>query len=56
MVTGIGKLVEIDDELIAVTQPVENKIRADKTGTAGNKNGHNFYGVWVPGPGPHWAG
>ena len=36
-VTGIGQFVEIQYWLVACTQPVENEICADKTGTTCHK-------------------
>ena len=39
-VAGVSKLVEIDDGLVAFSQPVQNKVTSDETSAAGNKNGH----------------
>ena len=40
-VAGIGELVKIDHQLVALCQPVEHKVPTDKSGTARNQNGHD---------------
>jgi hypothetical protein len=35
-VAGVGQLVEVDDRLVRLRQPVENKVAADEAGAAGN--------------------
>ena len=36
-IAGIRELVDIDDRFIACSEPVEHEVRADKTGSAGDK-------------------
>jgi hypothetical protein len=36
-ITGIGELVEIDNGFVRLSQPVEHKVTADKTGATGNE-------------------
>ena len=43
-VAGVGQLVEVDDGLVGLGQPVENEIAADEAGAAGDENGHRFEG------------
>ena len=35
-IAGVGKLIEIDHWLIALSQPIQNEIAADETGTTSN--------------------
>lgn len=46
-ITRVGQLVQINDWLIAASQPVQNEVGANKTGTAGDKNGHEKVKVIV---------
>ena len=39
-VAGVGELVQVDDRLVRLRQPVEHEVAADETGTAGDKKGH----------------
>ena len=39
-VAGIGQLVEVDDRLVGLSQPVEDKVGTDEAGSAGDKNRH----------------
>ena len=39
-VAGIGQLVEVDDGLVGLGQPVEDEVGTDEAGCAGNKKGH----------------
>ena len=44
-IAGIGELVQVNHRLTAASQPVQYKVAADKTGAAGDKNGHGNVGV-----------
>ena len=46
-ITRVSQLVQINDWLIAASQPVQNEVGANKTGTAGDKNGHEKVKVIV---------
>ena len=39
-IAGVGQLVEVDDGLVGLGQPVEDEVAADETGTAGDEDGH----------------
>src|SRR5262245_9558053 len=43
----IGELVEIDDKLVVVRQPVKNEVSANKPSAAGDYNTHLAVGVPV---------
>ena len=40
-IAGVGELVEVDDRLVGLRQPVEDEIAADEAGAAGDQN-HKF--------------
>ena len=42
-VARIGELVEVDDRLVGLRQPVENEVATDETGAAGDENGHDAF-------------
>jgi len=37
-VAGVGEFVEIEDRLVVLSQPVEDEVRADEAGAAGDEN------------------
>src|SRR5574343_1174889 len=39
-VAGIGQLVQVDNGLARARQPIQNKVTANKAGSAGHQNGH----------------
>lgn len=39
-IASVGEQGEVDDRFIGLGKPVQNEIRADKTGAPGNKNAH----------------
>ena len=40
-VARVGQLVEDDDGLLRVREPLENEVGADESGGAGDEDGHN---------------
>src|SRR5688572_29252705 len=40
-VARIGKSIEIDDRLIALSQPVENEVAANEASTSSDEQGHS---------------
>ena len=43
-VAGIGQLVEVDDRLVMLRQPVEHEVGTNEAGTTGHKDGHTLSG------------
>ena len=41
-VARVGQLVEVDDGLVGLGQPVKDKVGANKAGGTGDKNGHGI--------------
>lgn len=39
-VARVGEIVEVDAWFIVLFQPIDDEVGPDKSGTAGNKNGH----------------
>ena len=39
-VAGVSEQVEVDDRLVALSQPVKHEVAADESGTAGDEDGH----------------
>ncbi|MDF0674978.1 MAG: hypothetical protein P0120_11680 [Nitrospira sp.] len=46
-IARIGELVEIDQALLVLRQPVKNEVGTDKPGAAGDQNGHGMMGILV---------
>ena len=62
-VAGVGQGIEVDDRLIGLRQPIQDKIAADKAGATGDEN-HLFISniedrilarkVTLPSPAENW--
>src|SRR5690554_678923 len=48
-IAGIGQLVEVDNRMSSIVDQVTNHSTANKTGTAGNQNFHEFF-LLIPAP------
>jgi hypothetical protein len=43
LVTGVGEFVEVDDGFLQSSQPVENEICADKSGSSSYENHVKYF-------------